>query len=510
LRCDGLGYDAFSGHVAMTVDAKIMDRKVEPESLAQGAVGPDDWSSSSAPFRVILVNPYELGRQPFALAEPAAWLRRAGFDVSCIDLSRGRLDLDRIEGAGMVAIFLGMHTATRIAMELLPRLRETLPEAHLCAYGLYAPLNEALLRELGVVSLFGGECEPDLLELAEGLRSGEVIQPENRISTGAIEFVRPDRQDLPPLDAYAKLRLADGEERVSGFAEASRGCKHLCRHCPVVPVYRGRFRVVPPEVVLDDVRQQVASGAQHISFGDPDFLNGPTHALRVAEALHAEFPDVSYDCTIKVEHLVRRPEVLPRLKETGCLWITTAVESLDEAVLGILDKGHTGDDFVTALTLARAAGVPLAPTFVPFTPWNGLEGYAGLLRGLLDFGLVNSVPPVQLSIRLLVPDGSLLLELDDFRASLGPFDRSTLGYPWQHTDPRVDALQRQVSEIASSGEAEGLPRPEIFARVWNATHAALGETAATLDGADFGPVIPALDEPWYCCAEPTEQQLASF
>ncbi|RLA31572.1 MAG: radical SAM protein [Gammaproteobacteria bacterium] len=487
-----------------------MDWKVEAGSLAQGVVGPDDWSSASAPFRVVLVNPYELGRQPFALAEPAAWLRRAGFDVSCIDLSRGRLDLDRVMGAGMVAVFLGMHTATRIAMELLPRLRKILPGTHLCAYGLYAPLNEALLRELGVVSLFGGECEPDLLGLAENLRSGEVIQPVNRISTEAIEFVRPDRHDLPPLEAYAKLRLADGEERVSGFAEASRGCKHLCRHCPVVPVYRGRFRIVPPEVVLDDVRQQVTAGARHISFGDPDFLNGPTHALRVVEALHAEFPEVSYDCTIKVEHLVRRPEVLPRLKETGCLWITTAVESLDEAVLDYLDKGHTGDDFISALASAREAGVPLAPTFVPFTPWTGLEGYVALLQGLLDLDLVNSVPPVQLSIRLLVPGGSLLLELDDFRATLGPFDRATLGHPWQHADPRVDALQRQVSEIASSGEAEGLSRPAIFARVWNAAHAALGGTVPALDGADFGPVIPALDEPWYCCAEPTEQQLGSF
>lgn len=484
-----------------------MEQATRPDDDCCGDTPSD---TSAGAFRVVLVNPYELGRQPFALAEPTAWLRRAGFDVTCIDLSRGKLEPECLDGAGLVAIFLGMHTATRIAVELLPRLRERLPDAHLAAYGLYAPLNEALLRELGVVSLFGGESEPDLLMLAEALRDGLTPEPVNRVRTEAIEFVRPDRTDLPALDSYAKLRLADGEERVCGFVEASRGCKHLCRHCPVVPVYRGRFRIVPVDVVLDDVRQQVAAGARHVSFGDPDFLNGPTHAMRVVDALHVEFPELTYDCTIKVEHLVRRPELLPRLVATGCLWITTAVEALDDAVLELLAKGHTREDFVTALTAAHEAGVPLAPTFVPFTPWSGLEGYVELLGGLLELGLVNSVPPVQLSIRLLVPDGSLLLELDDFRAALGPFDRTTLGYPWRHSDPRVDALQRRVAEIVADGEAQGLARTAIFARVWSTAHAALGVSAPTLDGADFGATIPALDEPWYCCAEPTEQQLASF
>ncbi|HEY5791458.1 MAG TPA: radical SAM protein, partial [Gammaproteobacteria bacterium] len=381
---------------------------------------------------------------------------------------------------------------------------------HFCCFGLYAPLNEALLRELGVGTLLGGECEPELRALACALRDGDTPAPSNRVSTAQIEFLVPDRDGLPPLADYAKLRLPDGSERTVGFAEASRGCKHLCRHCPVVPVYDGRFRIVPEEVVLADVAQQVAAGAQHVSFGDPDFWNGTRHALRVVHALHAAHPRLSYDCTIKVEHLVRRPELLAELAATGCLWITSAVESFDDAVLERLAKGHTRADFERALATVRGHGIALAPTFVPFTPWTTLQGYVGLLAGLLELGLVNSVPPVQLSIRLLIPGGSRLLELDEVRALVGPFDRALLGHPWQHDDPRVDALQREVARIAAAGEAAGEGRPQIFSRVWEAAHAALGQAAAGLDGADFGAVIPALNEPWYCCAEPTEQQLASF
>ena len=81
---------------------------------------------------VTLVNAYELGRQPFGIAEPAAWLERAGFGVDCLDLSLDRLDPVSLGRAGMVAIYLPMHTATRIAVEALPRIRELAPQAHLC------------------------------------------------------------------------------------------------------------------------------------------------------------------------------------------------------------------------------------------------------------------------------------------------------------------------------------------------------------------------------------------
>ena len=149
---------------------------------------------------------------------------------------------------------------------------------------------------------------------------------------------------------YAHLLMPAGGYRVAGYTEASRGCKHLCRHCPIVPVYSGVFRIVPREIVLEDIRRQVEAGAEHIAFGDPDFFNGPAHALSIVEALHREFPRVSYDVIIKIEHLLRSPaENLEKLRDTGCLFVTSAVESLDDAVLTRLDKGHTRADFLAVV-----------------------------------------------------------------------------------------------------------------------------------------------------------------
>ena len=183
------------------------------------------------PFKIVLVNPYELGRQPFALAEAAAWLNRAGFAVTCLDLSLQKLDGELLEDAGLVALYVGMHTATRIAVQALPRIKQLVPKAHLCVYGLYAPMNEALLRRLGVGTVLGGEVEPALLSLCERLRvNGKpVTQSDSGIHLARVPFEVPDRTGLPKLSRYAHLVLPDGSTRVAGFAEGSRGCKHLCR-----------------------------------------------------------------------------------------------------------------------------------------------------------------------------------------------------------------------------------------------------------------------------------------
>jgi hypothetical protein len=123
---------------------------------------------------------------------------------------------------------------------------------------------------------------------------------------------------------------------------------------------------------------------------------------------------------------------------------------------------------------------------------------------------VEAVPPVQLSIRLLIPEGSWLLRLPGFENRIGPFDPKLLGYPWLNPDARVDALQREISAYVMKAEQDALPRRAVFEHLWQLAHAAAGKPAPSLAGTDFGAPVPRLSEPWYCCAEPTEQQLESF
>ncbi len=449
-------------------------------------------------MRVLLISTYELGRQPFGLASPAAWVRETGADVECLDLSIEDLDEDAVRRADTIGLYLPMYTATRIALRLLPRLRDWNPDAGLFAWGLYAPVCESELRPLGVCLLAGGEFEREIVEFVRQ-HPAPVSNGAVRISHERLDFRVPDRNGLPDLGQYARLCMPDGSERIVGATEASRGCKHLCRHCPVVPIYDGKFRVVPREVVLADVVQQVEAGAQHITFGDPDFFNGPRHAVRIVEGLHDRFPEVSYDVTIKIEHLLQHRDYLPLLRDTGCVLVTSAVESIDDDTLKLLEKGHTRADFVRAVELCRASGLHLQPTFVAFTPWTTLSGYADLLAVLVELGLVGQVTPIQLAIRLLIPGGSRLLELPEVTAQVGRYDEAVLGHPWAHDDPRVDALQRRVEQLVADAARAGHGRGQIFEQVWDATRAAQGvPPRADLPDLPARATIPYLTEPWYC------------
>ncbi|MDE3155968.1 MAG: radical SAM protein [Acidobacteriota bacterium] len=459
-------------------------------------------------MHTLLLSTYEMGRQPFGLASPAAWLERAGLAVRCVDLSRDRLLDEAIREADLVAWYLPMHTATRLAAPVIERVGRVQPRAHRCAYGLYAPLNASFLRARGIDTILGPEFEADLLALArrladitptspEATPSDGQVNPERGVGVPRLHFVQPDRRGLPPLDRYATVQMDDGTKRVAGYTEASRGCRHTCRHCPIVPIYGGTFRIVQPEVVLADVRAQVAAGARHITFGDPDFLNGPRHAVRIVEALAREHPGVTYDITTKVEHLRRHAAVLPRLHETGCLFVTTAVEAVDDRILSRLEKGHTRDDFVRAVEHCRAIGLALGPTFVAFNPWITRDGYCDLLETIAALDLVEHVAPIQLAIRLIVTQGSRLLELPEIREQVGPFDAAALSYPWRHVDPAVDALQQTVMTLV--GTRPGAPRREVFEAVRQLAHACAGSRPpAPRREARARATVPYLNEPWYC------------
>jgi radical SAM superfamily enzyme YgiQ (UPF0313 family) len=461
-------------------------------------------------MRALLISTYELGRQPFGLASPAAWLRREGMEVECVDAAKGPLSADAARRADLVAFHLPMHTATRLAGPIIRTVRDLNPAARMCAYGLYAPLNAEWLRGLGITDILGGEYEEDLAAIAHEVLRAEPHTPASPAATDGrpiprLQFLVPDRSGLPPLDRYATLQLGDGARKIVGYTEASRGCRHLCRHCPVVPVYKGQFRIVQPDVVLADIAAQIDAGAEHVTFGDPDFFNGPTHAMRVIDALHDSYPAVSYDVTIKVEHLLHHRALLPRLRDTGCAFVTTAVESLDDRVLAILEKGHTHGDFLEAVSLCRDAGVTLVPTFVAFHPWISLDGYCALLDEIEALDLVDRVAPVQLAVRLLVPDGSRLLELDEVRRLVEAFDPNTLAHRWSHQDPRVDRLHGEVTSIVAGHPAAD--RRTVFDEISEIAHARAGVPRPTVTPAAGRAVIPHLSEPWYCCAEPSPEQM---
>ena len=453
---------------------------------------------------ILLVSCYELGHQPLAAASPLAFLERAGFAADTLDVSVEQFAAPTAARARLVAISVPMHTALRLGVRVAEQIRKVNPDCHICFYGLYASLNaEFLLAHCGD-SVIGGEFESALVALAEALRDGRAgavagVHLRGHIAKPVLErlpFALPSRGALPGLKKYAHLDK-DGGKELAGYVEASRGCLHLCLHCPIPPVYGGRFFVVPEEVVLADIRQLVRDGATHITFGDPDFLNGPGHSLSIVRAMHAEFPSLTFDFTAKVEHILEREALFPELRRLGCAFMVSAVESLSESVLANLEKGHTPADVSRALGIVREAGIAFRPTWVAFTPWTALEDYLEMFEFVEREGLIDHVDPVQFTLRLLVPPGSALLTRDAITPYLGALDQAAFMHRWTHPDPRMDVLQREASRLVEGAASED--PAATFYRV-----KALARSAAGLPAEPAPSLVPdrrrppRLTEAWFC------------
>ena len=446
-------------------------------------------------MRVLLVSCYELGHQPLHVASPAAFLRVAGHEVRACDLAVERLDDATVDWAEMIGVAVPMHTAMRLASQVVERVRRRRGRGvAIAAYGLYAPLCAGALPAGTVDHAVGGEYEEELVRIAGGAPSGRAIVLDR------LRFPTAARDLLPPLERYARL-LIDGEERLAATVDATRGCVHRCRHCPVPVVYDGRIRVVGREALLADVAQLHRMGARHLSYGDPDFLNAVPHALATARAVHAGFPDLTFDVTAKVEHILENPGIWAELASLGLLFVVSAVESLSATVLDVLAKGHAPGDARRAIALLRAHGLEMRPSLLPFTPWSTLPDY-----------LVENVDPVQLSIRLLLPAGSLLLDHPEMGPHLTEFDPASFSHLWRHPDPAMDRLQRDVATLVAADADAGVAPAETHARIRLLAAAAAAEAGIRWEPAAPSVVLsgrPRLSEPWFCCAEPTERQLGA-
>ena len=455
-------------------------------------------------MRIALLSCYELGHQPMGLASPLGFLKRAGIEASALDLAVEPFDAERIAKATFIGISVPMHTALRLGLVVLERARRLNPSCHVCFYGLYASLQEDLLFDRGADSVIGGEYEEALVKLI-GAREAETIEgvsrPHDRQKPRItrLPFALPERETLRSLDRYAKLQEG-GATRLAGHVEATRGCLHRCTHCPITPVYNGRFFAVPEAIVAEDIRRQVALGATHVSFGDPDFLNGPMHALRVTRAMKREHPEVTFDCTVKVEHILKHRALFPELRELGCLFVVSAFESLSDRVLIHLDKGHKAEDLSTALAITRDADLSLRPTWVPFTPWTGIEDFLALLDFVEREGLIENIAPVQYGIRLLVPPGSVLASHPAMAPFLGPFDPAALSFTWTDPDPRVTTLQAAIASAASDAETREEDVETTFATMKRIALRAAGQTRelAKTRVREKRPPPPRLTESWFC------------
>ncbi len=458
--------------------------------------------SSNTPIRLLAISTYELGQQPLVLARIAAILNSAGIEYSLCDNSVDKRTFTRLEDFLLedqmppthLIISVPMHTATQLARAIADRARRLFGDSiTIIALGLYSKVALASSSSFDQAVASGNRGE---------ILSAIGVDPQSTTQKNETNLI-PDRSKLPGLANYAHL-IEGVEQKVVGYVESTIGCAHECLHCPVPVVFGGRFKAVPLQTVLAQINELYQNGARHITFGDPDFLNGPMHALRIARAMNAAHPDLTFDATVKVEHVLENRWIWDELSTLGLKFIVSAFEHTSDEILKRLGKGHTRSDILEALSLLRQKGIEVRPSLMPFTPWTTRENLLDLVEFLFENQLVNSVDPVQLTIRLLVPLGSLVLGEADIE--FGPWNPEALSYEWHSSDPAIDDLQQKLASIAEDAECDDLDPFTVFSLMREAIYRRFNMPAPPHRSIPTCESKPRLTESWFCCAEPTKSQ----
>ncbi|MDA8272029.1 MAG: radical SAM protein [Actinomycetota bacterium] len=454
-------------------------------------------------IRVLAVSTYELGHQPLVLARLASIFKSVEIDYALCDNSVERRSFtnyqDFLLGNRLppthIVVSVPMHTATRLGNEIADRAREILGSSvEIIALGVYSKV--AIASSDSYDAAVSSDDRDTILQTL-GIDPGQASQ---RLAAAAL----PDRSTLPGLPSYAHL-IADGEKQLVGYVETTVGCAHMCRHCPIPVVFHGRFKAIPAKDVLAQVDQLYQEGARHITFGDPDFLNGPAHSLKVARAMHKAHPDMTFDATVKVEHVLEHRDIWGELHKLGLRFIVSAFEHTSDHILAKLGKGHTRADIIEALGILHEKGIEVRPSLMPFTPWTDRHSLIDLVEFLFAHDLLESVDPVQLSIRLLVPLESLVLT--ETETKFGAWDPELLSFEWHSNDPQIDELQLEWTSVAEDSEAGKLNPIAAFGLMRETMYRLFDLPIPKLVTPPSCGNKPRLSESWFCCAEPTKLQL---
>jgi hypothetical protein len=132
-------------------------------------------------------------------------------------------------------------------------------------------------------------------------------------------------------------------------------------------------------------------------------------------------------------------------------------------------------------------------------PWTTPDDVADIFAFIDEHHLADATDPVQMSIKLLMPRGSLLVERPELTPHLTGYEGEALTWRWEFANPETEILHKHLEAIAASGSDRGQETVVTLDEMRAAVAHATGRTMPPLE---IGSAAPRLTESWFCCAEP--------
>lgn len=257
---------------------------------------------------------------------------------------------------------------------------------------------EDTLADFGVLA----EGEYPMLELCQGKLFGEILgliwRDQDKI---VVNPERPFDNDLDkiPLPDYESFEL----KRYLGYPErhlplvTSRGCPYQCVFCSIRLSMGLKFRARSPENVVDEIEHWYKKGWRSFEVDDDNFTLDMKRAEKICDLILERKLDITWKCDngIRADRLTK--ELLQKMKDAGCIYVSFGVEGGNNKMLAAVKKGEKIETVINAINMAKEVGLGVGATFIIGTPEETYEDFLDSLK------IAKELPVDHVSFYNMVP-----------------------------------------------------------------------------------------------------------
>lgn len=279
-------------------------------------------------------------------------------------------------------------------LEIMGKVKDTFPSIRLAGWGGICKIfPEQVLKESKLDAVFRMvELEtvlPEFVEACEGSgienvtgisfrKDGEIVHASDRPLNKNLDTLPLPAYHLLDMEKYVaqESRYVQGgskEKFIPFFSvSGSRGCSFNCIYCPY-PVTYGPWRGRSPEKTVDEIEVLVSKYNVHaIWFHDQTFSMIPKRTMRLCDEIIRRGLNIHWATETRVDRLT--PEIIRKMKESGCGRLEVGVETGDETLLrSVGKKGLTPETVEKTIDKIKKEGIIAETNFLVGLPGETWE-----------------------------------------------------------------------------------------------------------------------------------------
>ena len=320
---------------------------------------------------------------------------QAGYQTTILNENILRRQVTKKELENVDILCMSCMTATvergKVIAQEYKKLRESMSrESWTIIGGIHASMiPEDVVNHFDQV--FVGEAEEKILDLLSGKDRSKVVKG-SRIAD----------LDTTPIPDFKLLK--NWESMKSWPIMTSRGCPYDCTFCSVTAMFGQSYRVKSVERVLEEIKSY---DHNWFFFVDDHFIVRKKRTNELLDAFKEQKLNLRWSCQVRTE-LGRDPELVNKMRQTGCRTVYVGFESINPESLEEMNKRQTPEDIRQSIQVFRKSDINIHGMFMFGTDSEDKD----IFRNTSEFCRKSGITTVQYMIMTPLPGTVLYKQLE--------------------------------------------------------------------------------------------------